>query len=913
MATLSPIIFHTLALTPGTRLGVYEITAQIGEGGMGQVYRATDTTLGRQVAIKLLPDAFASDTERLARFEREARTLASLNHPHIAAIYSVEKSPGMRALVMELVEGDDLSQRIARGALPPDEALPIAKQIAEALEAAHEQGIIHRDLKPANIKVRPDGTVKVLDFGLAKAPAPVGSAHDVSQSPTIMMPALMTNAGVILGTAAYMSPEQARGKTVDKRADIWAFGAVLFEMLTGKRAYDGENVGDTLAAVLRAEPDWNALPAEAAFPVRTLLRGCLEKDPRQRISDVAAVLFVLRHQGTGVPIEGPGKAGHSVRGDMRRVALFTMGALVLGTAMAGTSVWLLTRPAPAAVVRTTITTSGSAALIPNGFNRDVTITPDGSRIIYRGNNQVLVRALNQLHPTVLSRAGAPQGIFVSPDGLWVGFFDGLNTIKKVSTSGGPPETVCATGQGAPAGAAWAPDGTTIVFATNSPTTGLQRVSAAGGEPTVLTKVDRERGGGHHANPEFLPGGEAVLYTIVPATGGIDNAQVAVLDLRTGTPKVLIRGGSHAYYVPTGHLVYGVAGTLRAVPFDVGRLEVVGTPAPVLDDVMTTDAGAVNVAVAANGSLVYITGGAGGSRRKTVVSVDREGRPSPLPGLPPDVYRTLRVSPDGSRLALGTQDDISIYDFARATVSRLTTHPAHDTSPHWTPDSQRIIFTSTRAGYPELFGRQADGTGSDERILGRAKDLLDLFAAGWSKDGRQLLFSEVPPSLRCAIGQITIERPADVKLLVQNDSCNVGGGVSPDGRWIAYTAIVSGRSEIYVEKYPELGTRQQISTDGGALATWSLDGRELFFNTADGRQMFAVPVQSGTTLVAGRPQRLFEFAMLPPGGGNLPYDIAPDGRFLIIRSDQVEAGVDTEPQIVVVQNWFEELKRLVPVN
>ena len=409
------------------------------------------------------------------------------------------------------------------------------------------------------------------------------------------------------------------------------------------------------------------------------------------------------------------------------------------------------------MVRTTITTSGSTALTLSGIDRDVAITPDGSRVVYRGNNQLLVRALNQLEPTVLSGLGAPRGVFISPDGQWVGFFDGLSRLKKVAITGGPPVTVCAVARWTRAVPRGAPDGT-IIFATNAPATGLQRVSAAGGEPTVLTKPDRERGEGDHLWPEFLPGGKAVLFTITPASGGIENAQIAVLDLRTGTSKVLIRGGSHAHYVPTGHLVYGVAGTLRAVAFDLGRLEVVGTPAPVLEGVVTTATGAADVAVAANGSLVYVPGVAGGGGRQTVVSVDRQGRASPLPGLPLDSYRDVRVSPDGARLALATQDGCVDYDFARATLSRLTTDPAQDSSPLWTPDGQRIIFTSTRAGYPELFWRPADGTGSDERLLARAKDLLDLRADGWSADGRQLLFTEVSPSIQCAIGQIADRAP-----------------------------------------------------------------------------------------------------------------------------------------------------------
>jgi Protein kinase domain/WD40-like Beta Propeller Repeat len=906
-----------MSLTAGAHLGPYEVIAQIGAGGMGEVYRATDTNLGRQVAIKVLPEAFAQDAERLARFEREAKTLASLNHPNIAQIYGLEKSGGVQALVMELVEGEDLSQRIARGAIPLDEALPIAKQIAEAIEAAHEQGIIHRDLKPANIKVRSDGTVKVLDFGLAKlseSPAAASTGPSpLSMSPTIASPAMMTGVGVLLGTAAYMSPEQAKGRPADKRSDIWAFGAVLFEMLTGRRAFDGEDVSDALAAVLRAEPDWSTLPAQAAFPVRTLLRGCLEKDPQQRIGSMSAALFVLRHQTAGATIEAP--AGYQVRRDVRRVALFITAALILGAAVAGTGVWWLTRSGPPSVVRMTIAASGASALVTSGLDVDVAITPDGSRVVYRGNNQLLVRALDQLQPTALSGLGPAQGVFLSPDGLWVGFFDGNTAIKKVSITGGPPETVCAVGQGVPTGATWGPDGT-IIFATFAAGRGLQRVPAAGGGPMALTKVDRARGEGDHLWPEFLPGGEAVLYTIVPRNPNpsVESAQVAVLDLRTGTSKVLIRGGSHARYVPTGHLVYGVSGTLRAVAFDLERLEVVGMPALVLEGVVTTALGAVDIAVATNGSLVYVAGGAVGGSRQTVVSVDRQGRSSPLPGLPLDAYRTVRVSPDGTRLALATFDHVSIYDFARATLSRLTT-AARDSSPLWTPDGQRIVFTSRRAGYPELFVRQADGTGREERLLGRARDLIDLLPEGWSKDGKQLLFSEVTPSIQCTIGQIAFERSSEVRLLVKNDGCNVFAAVSPDGRWIAYTSglFSSRQAEVYVERYPELGNRQLISTGGGDVAVWSRDGRELFFKSMDGRQMFVVPMQSGTTLVAERPQMLFESTMPLSGGGYRPYDVAPDGRFLIIQRAQGEAGIAAAPEIVVVQNWQEELKRLVPTR
>jgi len=879
---------------------------------MGEVYRARDTRLKRDVALKILPESFAADPDRLARFQREAEVLAAVNHPHIAAIYGLEDTDSVRALVLELVEGETIADRIARGALSLDEALPIAKQIAEALEAAHEQGIIHRDLKPANIKVTPDGVVKVLDFGLAKLAEPAGGGQpaaggaQLSMSPTITSPAMMTGVGVILGTAAYMAPEQAKGREADKRSDIWAFGCVLLEMLTGQGPFAGDDVSDTLANVLKREPDWSAVPASVPPSIRALIRRCLAKDRRKRVADISTALFALDEYAS---LSGPGTVAAvplSRTQQWRRVAARATVVLMIA-AVATTLTWFATRPAPPRVERFTIAPTGTSALRIDTVDRSVAITPDGTRVVYVGNSgtQLFVRALDQLEPRAIATGSTLRGVFVSPDGQWVGFVDGNLTLKKVAITGGPTATV-AQMDGGSRGATWARDDT-IIFAAASPATGLQRVSAAGGEITVLTKPDLERAEGDHVWPEFLPGGEAVLFTIVPFTGGIDNAQVAVLDLRTGTSKVLIRGGIDAHYVPTGHLVYGLTGTLRAVAFDLAQLEVTGTPAPVLEGIVTTPTGAADVAVAANGSLVYLPGGVGGGSQQTVVLVDRHGRASPLPGLPLDAYRDVRVSPDGTRLALATQADVWTYDLVRATLSRLTTDPASDRSPLWTPDGQRIVFTSNRRGYPELFSRPADGTGSDERFLTRTKNLTDLRANGWSADGRQLLFTEVAAT--SAIGRMDIDHPSDAKVLVKSDSPSP---VSPNGGWMAYQSNVSGRNEIYVERYPELGSRQQISTDGGVRPLWSRDGRELFFSSQDGRQMLAVPVQTGTTFVAGRPQVLFESAIFM-GAGNRPYDIAPDGRFIIIRGGQAEPGGGTAWNMILVENWFEELKRLVPTK
>jgi serine/threonine-protein kinase len=486
-------------LGPGKRLGPYTITASLGAGGMGEVYRAVDTNLSRQVAIKVLPDGFTDDRDRLARFEREAKTLAALNHPNIAAIYGLEKIDGIRALVMELVEGPTLAQRIAQGPMPVDDALRIAKQIAEALEAAHEQGIIHRDVKPANIKVRPDGAVKVLDFGLAKALEPVAAGGDATASPTITSPAMMTGVGMLLGTAAYMSPEQARGKAVDRRSDIWAFGCVLFEMLTGKRAFAGGEVSDVLANVLTMEPDWKQLPAVPPS-IQRLLRLCLEKNPRNRRSDASDVRidveYALKDQETAGTPSSP-----TVRRGWRWAAIAVASAAC--AALAGVAIWWVAQPAAPRVVRLAIPAAGPAVLGIDGRDRDLAMTPDGNRIIYRGrNNELFVRALDNERPSVLTGLGVPRGLFASPDNQWIGFYDTPITLKKVAITGGPAVLIAVV-DGDPRGSTWGPDDT-IVYATSALLTGLQRVPAAGGEPTPLTKPDPQRGEDHFW-PEFLPG------------------------------------------------------------------------------------------------------------------------------------------------------------------------------------------------------------------------------------------------------------------------------------------------------------------------------------------------------------------------------------------------------------------------
>jgi serine/threonine-protein kinase len=684
---------------------------------------------------------------------------------------------------MELVEGEDLAQRIARGAIPVDEALPIARQIADALEAAHEQGIIHRDLKPANIKVRPEGTVKVLDFGLAKAlaPEPVsGAAVHLSQSPTITSPA-MSQAGLILGTAAYMSPEQAKGRPVDRRADVWAFGAVLYEMLTGQRAFAGEDVSDTLANVLKSEPDWERLPADVAARIRQVLRACLQKSSKQRIGDVQDVRLALEgaFDTAAAPTSAPGVMIQPA--GWRRVATLTASAVVIGAIVAATVVWIFIHPAepvPPRVSRLQVPPSGTAALTITGTVRDLAITPDGSRLIYVGNRgrQIFVRALDVLEPVAVF-TGVPRGPFVSPDGQWIGFADGA-TLKRVAVSGGPAVPMTTIDGPTSLGATWGPDDT-IIFGTTNGATGLQQVSAAAGPTTVLTRADVEQGEADHAWPEWLPGGRAVLFTIMAVTGGLDAAQVAVLDLQTGTRRVLVRGGSHAHYVRSGHLVYATAATLRAVAFDLARLETRGTPVAVVADVVTTVNGAVNAVVANDGTLAYVSGGVVAQAPRTLVWVDRHGSETPIPS-PPRVYAHPRLSPDGKRVAVFAADqelDLWLFDLARPTLTRVTSGPGVDAFPVWTPDGHRLIFSSQRSSAGNLFSYAADGTGAVERLT-ESPNVQN--ATAISPDGSSLTIEHLDGYLELLNGRAPVPRDA---------MATIAAGTKAAGVWNVPTMAV----------------------------------------------------------------------------------------------------------------------------
>ena len=843
-----------MPLQPGTTLGPYSVTAKIGEGGMGEVYRARDTKLDRDVALKVLPEAFTSDPDRLARFEREAKVLASLNHPNIGHIYGLEEAEGQKALVLELIEGPTLADRIKQGPIPIDEALPITKQIAEALEAAHEQGVIHRDLKPANVKVKDDGTVKVLDFGLAKAMQPDASDPHMSQSPTISLTAAATQMGMVIGTAAYMAPEQASGKVVDKRADVWAFGVVLYETLTGKRPFAGDDVSKTLARVIDRDPDWSALPKELPPVLTNFLRGYLEKEPRKRIRDIGDVRLAMEgafETTVAAPVEAVTVSALRVWQRPLPSVLVGLALLVIG----GLAVWSLTRPeaAPPAPTMRFDLTSSIESLAVTGTQSDVAISSDGLQIVYLSgaavNESVLtVRSLGELTGRPLEATADPIILspFLSPDNEWVGFYNfDERALERVSILGGPTipiGDIPGGGGGILRGASWGADNA-IIFGNDTPS-GLWRIPVAGGEPEALTTTG---GSENHIWPEILPGGQAVVFTIWATD--LDDAQIAVLDLETGIVEVLVPGGHAPHYVSSGHLVYAAGNTVLAVGFDRERLVVTTNPVPVLDNVAAKASGAASLSVSETGTLVYTTATSIGSR-PTLVSIDRDGRATPVTGAEADAYRQVRVSPDGRHLAFGLQRntegaDIRTVDLERGNSNRVTTTPAaEDHSPEWTEDGTHLVFESNRNGVPELFRRRADGTGAAELLLNRGDDLTGL-TPSWSNAGTTVLFSEVRGT-DVDIGRLDLET-GNADILIDDDFQTAQGTLSPDERWLAYRSNLSGQNEIYVVRYPTLDGRRPVSTGGGGNPVWSRDGAELFYMSLDGARVLSVPIETGPTL------------------------------------------------------------------
>ena len=913
-----------MSLAPGTRLGPYEISSLIGAGGMGEVYRATDTNLKRAVAIKVLPEAFVADHERLARFQREAEVLASLNHPHIAQIHGLEKTAERIGLVMELVEGPTLADRIAHGAMPFDEALPIAKQITAALEAAHAQGIIHRDLKPANVKVRDDGTVKVLDFGLAKVADPaVATSSTLSLSPTITTPA-MTQVGLILGTAAYMSPEQAKGRAADKRSDVWAFGCVLYEMLTGRRAFDGEDMSDTLASVLKTDPDWTALPAEVPPAIRALIQRCLAKDRRQRIADMSVAGYVLT-ESAGLGSTPASQASVPASGVSWRTLAGPVAAAVIATAvLVGVGAWMLAPSTPERRVAKFLLTLPEGQRFPANSRMIVAISPDGEQLAYIAGQTMYVKGLREFDAHVVSGAdteGVLNPVF-SPDGRSLAFFSQTDSaMKRIAITGGAPVTIC-PGIINPFGMRWDENG--LVFGQGP--LGVVRCAANGGKPERLISVAKEE---LAQSPQILPGGEWVLFTLAQDSSSSDRwdtARIVAHSLRSGERRTLIENASDARFVSTGHLVYMIGGRLYSVAFDAAQASIRGEPALVVDGIRRSiggGAGNAQFSISESGDVLYIPGPARASQDFALALTDRSGTLTPVK-VSVERFVRVRASRDGKRLAVDTDDDreANVYTYELGGTGGLNrlTFGGRNLFPVWAPDGQRIAFQSDRGGTAAIYVQRIDGAGI-QQLTKPEKDEVHI-PESWSPDGKYLWYALLKNGWHTlwtlSLPDGKSERFGDVE-----SGEPIGSVFAPDGRWIAYHSLPRGASPlttssgVFVEPFPRTGSGYQApKIQRDFQPVWSADGNELFYvgSTATG-QLDAAPVTTKDGFVFGTPTR-FPFALLAGrlSGQTRAFDALPGGRFVgLVANDARDGAGIGDSEMRIILNWLEELKRIVPVN
>ena len=851
--------------------------------------------------------------------------LAALNHPHIGAIHGLERSDGIHALVLELVEGDTLADRIARrrgAGLPVKEALWIARQIAEALEAAHEKGIVHRDLKPANIKITPDGVVKVLDFGLAKLhPGEAEDSKALADSPTVTVDG--TRAGVILGTAAYMSPEQARGQPVDKRTDIWAFGCVLFEMLAGKRPFDGTDLTETIAAVVRAEPEWPALPSATPPKLIAVLKRCLQKDPRLRARDIGDLRFELDEVS-------PAPAGTSTaipRVPLWRRAMPYAAVVLLTVAITGSLAWRLRPATPDRPIARFVINLPENERLSGADRHAVAISPDDAHIVYAANGRLNLRRLDQLVAApIRGTEGAPTTTnpFFSQDGQWIGFWQS-NQLKKVSVTGGAAVVLCLADN--PWGASWSADDS-IVFGQGPK--GIMRVAAAGGTPELVVTVDA---GESAHGPQMLPDGRAILFTLRPSGAQMwDESRIVIQSLTTGERKEVIKGGSDARYLPTGHLVYALKGTVLAVPFDADTLSVTGGPVPVLDAVARAGAlqasfntGATHFSVSARGTLVYIEDRrVGAARKDTLTWVDRNGRETAI-NAPARAFRYPRLSPDGQRIAVDTtdeQEDIFIWNLAGETFTRLTIDSATDSAGIWTPDGQRVIFYSARSGsgaitQRNLYWQASDGSGAAARLTDSPNTQMPNAV---SPDGTKLVFAEGTTIGGNDLWLLPLQGERRAQPLVQTPFTERNADISPNGRWLAYESDESGQFEVYVRPFPNVNdSRWRVSTGGGRVPLWARNGREIFFMTLRGESLMAAAILESPGSAAFRsstPIKLFDTRgyLVSTSVAGRPYDVSADGgRFLMIKPVSGRGETSVPRSITVVLNWQEELKQRVPVK
>ena len=911
----------------GATLGPYRVLEKLGEGGMGEVYAATDTRLDRTVAIKVLPAELASDPDRRERFEREAKAIAALNHPHICTLHDVGHEDGTDFLVMEYLEGESLQDRLTKGALPLDQALQIAIQIADALDKAHRQGITHRDLKPGNIFLTKAGA-KLLDFGLAKLTDPVRSATASAERSTKLADKL-TAEGTILGTFHYMAPEQLEGGEADHRSDIWAFGCVVYEMVTGLKAFDGKSQASLIALIMNGEPPApSTVETMSPAGLDNAVTTCLVKDPDDRWQSVRDLLRELERVESG-----GGESTNALTAMMPRLALWQRPvpaaiALMLTAVTVGLAVWSLTRSAPTTpglITRTSIVIPRTQ-LRTNTRNRGVAISPKGTHVVYVANDELYMRALDELaaYPLAGTDGSEPAMPFFSPDGEWVAFYSARDrALKKVALAGGVAVTL--TEADGLDGASWGADDT-IVFGQRG--RGIFSVAGRGGTPEELVSVEPRAVA---LLPRMLPGGDAVLFTL-GLPGQFDSAQVVVEQLATGERTVLVDGGSDARYLPTGHLVYARGDTLLAVPFDVERLAVTGGPVPLVEGVAwAAVSGESNADIAQTGALIYLPGdGQGGQARRPVrlVWVDRDGTEDAL-AAPPRSYSYPRLSPDGTSVALDIRDDdqdIWVWDLSRETLTRLTSDPAVDHQPTWSPDGRRVVFSSMRDGAANLYWRSADGTGAVERLTDSANHQDP---GSFSPDGMHLVFDagtmgRAASSLSSSttnqdVHVLTLDDERRVAPLLETEFTERNAALSPDGRWMAYQSNASGQFQVYVQPFPDVDSgRWPVSTTGGTRPLWGPEGRELFYMTHAG--VMGVTVEAGVDFEVGTPVLVVSGSYVGTSDGDnagRTYDIAPDGqRFLMLKAGAVGDADDLvagPTQIIVVQHWFEELKARVPTN
>jgi serine/threonine protein kinase/Tol biopolymer transport system component len=908
-----------MPLSPGTRVGAYEIVAPLGAGGMGEVYRARDTRLGRDVAIKTLPSAFAADPQRTARLEREAQLLAALDNPHIAGIYGIEDVEGGRVLVLEFVDGESLSERLAKsGRLPVDEALTIARQIIDALEAAHEKGIIHRDLKPANIMLAADGRVKVLDFGLAKlepgSASPSGEREGLTHSPTLTFAA--TQAGVILGTAAYMSPEQAKGRAADKRSDVWAFGCVLYEMLTGNRAFAGEDVSDTLAAILRGEPDWNAFPPDVPEHVRAIVRQSVAKDRKARIPDIAVARFMLDHAPALPAAAVDSTVGFDPR--RRRTTVWQLAtAFFAVTTVAGFGAWLVARPTLPAVARfVVVPPENSRFSTANRLSAGAAISPDGSRLALTvrdaaGKVQLWVRTIDSLIAQPLAGTDGAEFPFWSPDSRFI-VYSTPGKLMKVAATGGPPQTLCALS--APMtiarGGAWTPNGDVIFNNGQGP---LARVSSGGGQPS--TAFPLAAGLTAYSFPSLLPDGRHVLAygqsRSVGQSGSDDVEGVYALSLDTGEAKRLLPADTGAVFAQQGgYLLFVRQDILLAQAFDPKTLSLSREPFVVAERVEAYAVpGLVSFSVSANGVLAYGVSTSGGDGTQ-LNWIDRAGRLLQPVG-PLANYRGIDLSPDGTRVAAhrherAMQGDVWVTELARGTTSRITSDPQENSSPIWSPDGRFIAFASLRGGKWGLYRKASDNTGGEERLL-ESDGIVS--PQSWSPDGQSIVYTAPPGDLWL----LPLSGDRKPMVLVNSRFAETWGQVSPDGRWLAYASNETGAFEVYVRPFPAGGGKVQVSTRGGQNPRWRRDGRELFYMALlAGEKLMAVDVTTAHgTFEAGPPKELFDSGLVTTIGHSGPYHsyaVSPDGQRFLIPQPPSGSTPGTSAPVVVVINWAAALQK-----